>query len=239
MFKRKILFAVILLILMSIVAPLICYGNSAEPPSILIIVPNAPDNLEISIESDNEYKKAGKSNKANETYYTFYLRDLKNTKEYNLKISTGSNTFEILLDQPLKTYRNIFTLDLKNQRLIPGKSLSRSIVLLSSRVILTLIIEALIFFVFGYRQKRSWYIFLIINLLTQGVLNIWLNGFFPLDSYIILALIFGEIFVFIVESLAFLTFIKEHSRLRTILYVLLANILSLIAGGYIITIMPI
>ncbi len=236
---NKLLPIIFLSILIVIAISPICYGNAAEPPSILIIVPDAPENLEISIESNGEYRSANKVNKIVEKYYTFYSRDLKNTENYNLKIETEENYFEILIDEDLKSYNNIFTLDLKNQTLTSGKSLSRSITLVSLRIALTLIIESLIFLAFGYRKKKSWIIFLIINLLTQGVLNIWINGFSPLISYIFLALIFGEIQVFIVEIFIFLKFVKEHSKLRTVLYVLLANLLSLIAGGYLITILPI
>ena len=85
----------------------------------------------------------------------------------------------------------------------------------------------------------SWIMFLLINLLTQGALNIWLDGFNPLDGYLIAVLIFGEFLVFIVEIAAFLLLVKEHRGLRTVLYVLLANLLSLIVGGYVITILPI
>ena len=77
------------------------------------------------------------------------------------------------------------------------------------------------------------------NLITQGVLNLWINGFTPTQGYLIFGLIFGELFVFAAEIAAFLIIVKEHSRLRTILYVLTANLVSLITGGYIITILPI
>jgi len=237
--KNKALFTIILSILMLIAVTLTCYGNSAEPPSILIIVPNAPDDLEISIGSNNSYEKADKIDKTIEMYYAFYSRSLRKVENYNLKISMEGSTFEIPLDKPLKSYNNIYTLDLKNRTLTPGKSLSRSITLVSLRITLTLVIEALVFLLLGYRQKKSWITFLIINLLTQGGLNIWLNGSTPMASYIILTLIFGEIIVFIVEIITFLIFLKEHSRLRAVLYVLIANVLSLIAGGYIIAALPI
>jgi len=216
-----------------------CYGNSAEPPSILIIVPNAPEELEISIGSGDTNIKANKTNKIIERFYTFYSEDLRMAKDYTIKISTGESSYEILLEEPLKSYNNIFTLDLKNQTLTPGKSLSRSILLVSLRVILTLIIEAIVFWLFGFRSKKSWIAFLIINLVTQGALNIWLNGFVPLGSYLVLALIFGEILVLIAEMIAFLSLVKEHRRMRTIFYVITANLLSLYVGGYIITILPI
>lgn len=213
----------------------VCYANSAEPPSILIIVSNAPTDLEISIGNT----KAIRTDKVIESYYTFYSRDLKSAY-YTVNVTIKDSTFEIRLDAPLKLYNNIFTLDLERQTLTPGKSLSRSIGLTSTRIILTLLIEAIVFFLFGYRKKKSWLIFLIVNLFTQGLLNVWLNGITtPLESYIVLTLIAGEILVFIVEMLAFLTFVREHGRPRTALYVITANLLSLIAGGYLITVLPV
>jgi hypothetical protein len=74
--------------------------------------------------------------------------------------------------------------------------------------------------------------------ITQGLLNIWINGFVPIQSYLVLNLIAAEILVFIAEIKAFLMLIKEQ-RLRTILYVLTANLMSLLAGGYIITVLPV
>lgn len=236
---NKPLFIIILLIFISIFITPTSYGNSAEPPSILIIVPDVPDDLEISIGSGDTYTKANRTDKVNESYYTFFSHELRIANDYTLKIHTGDSNFEILIDKPLQSYNNIFTLDLDNQALLPGKLLSRSIFLVSLRIILTFIIEAMVFWLFGFRNKRSWIAFIIINLITQGTLNFWLNGFPPLESYIILTLIFGEILVFIVEIITFLIFVQEHRHLRTVLYVLSANLLSLIAGNYIITLLPI
>ena len=240
MFKADKLFIVMILsAIMLIAITSICYGNSAEPPSIIIIVNNAPDDLEISIGSADTYTKANKTSNIIESYYTFYSRDLKADNGYNIKVSTAAGTFEILLEEPLTSYNNIYTLDLKNQKLTSGKSLSRSVLLVTLRITLTLMIEAFVFWLFGFRNKKSWIAFLVINLITQGVLNIWINGFTPLKGYIIAALIFGEILVFIFEIIAFLAIIQEHRRIRTFLCVIIANLLSLFAGGYIITVLPV
>jgi hypothetical protein len=48
----------------------------------------------------------------------------------------------------------------------------------------------------------------------------------------------AEILIFIAEIKAFLMIIKTQ-RLRTVLYVLTANLMSLLAGGYIITVLPV
>jgi hypothetical protein len=236
MFKLKAPFLLVLIfiVMAGIIGPP-CFANSAEPPSILIIVPNAPKDLEISLGN----VKAGRRDKAIESYYTFSRYDIKST-DNTLRFTTSNKSFEITVNVSRPSYNNIFTLNLKNQTLSPGKSLSRSITLPSLRVILTLIIEGIVFFLFGYRRKRSWLVFIIVNLVTQGILNIWLAGnYSPLNNYLIFSLIGGEIVVFIVEIIAFLILVKEHGRLRTASFVVLANLLSLIAGGYLITVLPV
>ncbi|MGI1660153.1 MAG: hypothetical protein ACRKFN_14530 [Desulfitobacterium sp.] len=234
--KGMAIFILALMITLFLAPP--CFANAAEPPSIVILVPNAPEDLTLSLDADSS-GKAKITGKAFERYYAFYYRDLKYSEDYSIKVTTAESSFRIHLEKPIKTYNNIFTLDLSHQTLEPGKSLTRSLSLVSLRVLLTLLIEAGVFWLFGYREKRSWYAFLVINLITQGALNIWLNELSPLASYLILNLIIGEVQVFIAELVVLLGFLQEHGRLRTFSYVIAANLLSLIAGGYIITYLPI
>ena len=229
---------IIILICITMIQP--CFANSAEPPSILIIVSNATDDLEISIVSDDGIYKGREIKKVLETYYTFYSREMKNLNDdYIFTVSTNNESYEIKIDKTLQKYNNIYTLDLNNHTLKEGKLLSRSLFLVTMRIILTLVIEGLIFWLFGFKRKSSWLIFLLINLITQGSLNIWINSVVPTQGYIIFGLIFGEIFIVIAETIAFLLFVKEHKSLKRVLYILTANFVSLIAGGYIITILPI
>jgi len=204
-----------------------CYANAAEPPSIFIIVSNAPDDLEIRLLPEGI--TASKTSRSYETYYSFYLY-----------VTTGGGSFVIELERPIQKYNNIYTLDLENQSLASGKSISRSAFLIFSRVMLTLLVEGLVFFLFGYRRKRSWLVFLGINLATQLALWIWLNGTLPFHAaYVIFTLFFAEILIFIVEMPAFLILVDEHRRLRTAAYVVVANILSLVAGIFLIVVLPI
>lgn len=240
MLKYKTIISIyMLLILFSSLTP--CLANSAEPPSILIIVSNAPDDLEISISSKDFLYKSNKVNKKIETYFLFYNSEIqmRNVNDYNLKISTNKENYEIKFDKPIKTYSNVYTLNLKSKTLTEGKNFSRSILLVTLRIILTIVIEAFVFLLFKFKNKKSYISFIIINLITQGALNIWINGFIPSQGYLIFALIIGEFFVVAFEILAFLIFVKEHKKFRTILYVISANALSLIVGGFIITILPI
>ncbi|NLT27898.1 MAG: hypothetical protein GXX97_02355 [Dehalococcoidales bacterium] len=239
MIKRKsALLCIILLVLTSLSAAGICNANAAEPPSIIIIVPNAPQNLEISIDNI----QANRTEKAFESYFSFYSYSFQ-AVGYTLTFTSGSDVFEITLDSPLNEYNNIYTLDLGRQILTEGELPSRDVLLVTIRIALTLLLEAMVFFLFGYRKKISWIIFLTVNLVTQGLLFIWLNSLYtsPLsgDFYIILTMIFAEILIFMVEMTVFLIFVKEHRRLRTAGYVLVANLLSLILGGYLITVLPV
>jgi len=184
------------------------------------------------------YVKAEKVEKAMEKYYTFYSRHLRDVSDYVFKVTTGNDSYEIAIDKPGERYNQIYTLNLTDRTLTPGKLLSRSVLLILMRVILTLIIEGIVFWMFGFRNKDYWIAFLIINVITQGLLNIWINGFFPIQSYLILNLVAAEILIFIAEIKAFLMIIKTQ-RLRTVLYVLTANLMSLLAGGYIITVLPV
>jgi len=60
-----------------------------------------------------------------------------------------------------------------------------------------------------------------------------------MPSYLFVKLIIGEVFVFAAEIIAFPIFIKEHEKGRIAIYVITANLISLIAGGYIITLLPV
>ena len=176
-----------------VLIPCICFCNSAEPPSLLIIVSNPPNDLEISLTGkDNTTISARVDDKGIEKYYTFYSRDFQQASEDVLIISRGATKVKVNILRPLDLYSNVQTLDLKTMTLTRGKLLSRSIILVAIRVILTLGIEGAIFFLMGFREMRSWIAFFIINLITQGLLNVWINSFSPVASYLIISLIIGE-----------------------------------------------
>lgn len=156
---NKMISVNIITVLFILLFSCVCFGNSAGPPSILIIVSNAPDNFEIGIGSGTGYSKAKIVDKGVESYYIFYPRELSTIANHTLKIKNDDETFEIPIDKPLKSYNNVFTLDLKNKTLYPGKLLSRSILLVGLRIMLTLIIEGIIFYLMGFRRKKSWVAF--------------------------------------------------------------------------------
>lgn len=52
-------------------------------------------------------------------------------------------------------------MDLQKGTLTAGQKLGRAPLLVALRVVLTFLIEGAVLFLFGYRQKRSWLVFLV------------------------------------------------------------------------------
>ena len=237
---KRLLLVMVLGMLMISILPANALANSAEPPSLVILINNPPDDLSIVLVSNENQPEAIVRRVAWEGYYVFYSRDMQVGGKYTFKVTTNGESFECTLGAPLQRYNNVVTLNVSNRELTPGKYPFRSVLLVSIRLLLTLILEGIIFWVFRFRQKRSWLIFLAINLVTQGILNILLNsGGSLMPSYLIFSLIVGEIFVFAAEMIAFPIYIKEHKKSRILIYAFIANLISLIAGGYIISILPV
>lgn len=87
----------------------------------------------------------------------------------------------------------------------------RTPLLVALRVTLTLLLEGLVFLLFGYRTRRSWLAFAAVNLLTQGGLNALITG--PGSSaYFVFGYGFGELVVMAVETAAFACLLREHGR---------------------------
>ena len=212
------------------------FANSPPPPMIAVIVRNAPEDLKLSIGSET----ARRTDRVFESYFTFPT-GLTGVSFDTLTVATDEGSYDITLPQ-LKRYNNIFTLDLAKRTLAPGTSRLRPLWFATITVVLTLLIEGLIFFLFGYRKRKSWAAFLVTNIITQGILYLWIIAeSYPLvDFYnfpVILTLTVGEILVFITEIIVFLSLVKERHRLITFIYVLMANAASLVAGYFLVSAM--
>ena len=105
------------------------------------------------------------------------------------------------------------------------------------RMVATILVELFIGYLMGYRARKEIKTIIIVNIITQTILNVFLIFF---DYYTggmvgVFLLPIGELFVFITELIIYLiAFSKDHKKGKTVLYTLIANILSggltLIAG---------
>ncbi len=108
---------------------------------------------------------------------------------------------------------------------------------ISISIVITVALELGVLFIFGYRQKQSYMTALIINIITQLILftAIYTTNLFMSIYGGILALLLGELFVFIFEIIYYSKKLTEHSRGKAIGYGFLANLVSLILGTYILS----
>ncbi len=101
------------------------------------------------------------------------------------------------------------------------------------RIVLTILIEILVLYVFGYRLKESFKLVLYINIVTQTILTGFVIAmryfYFPFLGEIFV-LIVGEFFIFMIEITLFVFFLKEFTKKKAALYGFVANLISLMAG---------
>ncbi|MCE5235444.1 MAG: hypothetical protein LLF87_05250 [Eubacteriales bacterium] len=242
--KRPALFALAALVLISLALfPARASANSAEPPAILVVVLHAPNDLELFAQVNGELVPMRLSSAAWERYYKLHYFDYPglpgDAMPTALVAASGGETKSVPMPALTSTYDNVYTLDYASMKLTRGTLPFRAALLTAMRVMLTLVLEGLVFYLFGFRAKRSWIAFFIINLVTQGALNLVLSLSAFSSGYAVLALIILEIFVFLAEIPAFLLAVREKRWWRRLLYTLAANTASLFLGGVLITYLPV
>ena len=101
----------------------------------------------------------------------------------------------------------------------------------------TLLIEGVLLLAFGYRSRRSWLVFLLVNLVTQGgfalylavtVLNHGVSGWSLLFYFP------AEVVITVVESLLYRRLLTERSWERAVGYAIVANVCSATVGALLI-----
>ena len=102
----------------------------------------------------------------------------------------------------------------------------------------TLLIEGVLLFLFGYRSKKSWYSFLLVNLITQGGFSVYLavsvlqngaNAWMTIFFYLPI-----EIVITLVELLLYRRLLTEKSKARAAVYAITANVCSAAFGLWLI-----
>ena len=261
---KKKAFVCLFAVLFCFILPLPASANSAEPPCFTVVVQNPPADLTLTVEFGSGLSldpvELRRESKGWEVYYRFNYYDVSfdydNGQSFwnygpegltgaQLVIDTGGETFSLPIDPTgFSQYNNLMTLNLSARTLSVGQPWWRIPLLVFLRVALTLLLDGLIFFLFGYRQRRSWLVFLLVNLVTQlGVnlfilflapaattsLSIWV-GFFLYTPI--------EILVLLVEMFAFFKLLRERTKRRAVLYAAVANLFSWALGGYLLAVLP-
>ncbi len=231
-----------LIILIAVIFPCPVYANGAEPPSLTLIVENAPNDLEIYIVYENGEDIVKKDGKIGGSLYRFYDWQYAMWDGEIILKSSGESKNMILPPEAFESYDDYVTLDYKTLELTIGQPVWRVPLIIALRVSFTLIIEGILLIVFGFRKKSDIIAFLIINIVTQSFLNICIitDNFGSWEMFLLMII---EPLIFIVESIAYCIFLKcptniKCKKLYTVGYAAAANFASLFVGGFAIYMMP-
>ncbi len=253
--KRKVILLLFsLFVFLALPAPV--FANSAEPPCLVVLVENPPEDLEITLEFDGGLSldplPLHRVFKAWEGYYRFYGADGVEEPEgltgARLLVETGGEGFAVPLDaETFFTYNNLLTLDLDTRTLETGQPWWRTPLLVSLRLLSTLALEGLVFLLFGYREKRSWKVFLLTNLVTQLGVNLCILYFLspsPVSggvNWLHNAFLYTpmEILVLLIEMAVFGWYLDEQSKGEARGCAVAANLSSWVLGGVLLTVLPI
>lgn len=113
-YGKRILILLILLMLLP-VWTLRVSANSAEPPSVTILVSHAPEDLRISVTNSDQAAIRVRT-RAWETYFRLYMEGIPD-HHIELLVESGEKTFRCNLPQEsYNYYSNVVTLDYEAER---------------------------------------------------------------------------------------------------------------------------
>ncbi len=235
----------LVLLLAVFMLPIGVFANAAEPPSITIYSVDAPSDAEVFLlMEDGSEVKVKKGVRLWESYFWITRPDYTAPEKAGiLRVRSSEGEFELPLPaEAEQQYNRYYTLHFEEMTLTENISPFRAPLLIGMRVLLTLLLEGLVYFLFRYREKRSYLVFLIVNLVTQIFVNVQLSGgslnnygsivytkrgYFALEAIVIIA-----------EMAILPIFVKEKGK-KVILHTYLANMVSMIVGGLLISVLPI
>ena len=101
----------------------------------------------------------------------------------------------------------------------------------------TLLIEGALLLLYGYRSRRSWLVFLLVNLVTQGAFAAYLAATVLSHGASRWSLLFyfpAEVVITVVESLLYRRLLTERNWERAVGYAIVANVCSATVGALLI-----
>ena len=112
----------------------------------------------------------------------------------------------------------------------------RFLVRLAATLIPTLLIEGALFWLFGFRERRGWLVFLAVNTATQVGLHLAVGSILPQAGWhflnYTLTILIPELIVWMAEAAAYAFLLREHSRGRRVGYAFAANFASFVLGYF-------
>ena len=226
--------------MLAVLMPVRVYANSAGSPAMVIWSVNAPSDTELVFNyGDGSERTVEKSLRLWEKVWFLYEPE---GVPQILTVRSAKKSFEITLPEEKNavSFKKIYTLDFEAETLTENVSPLRAPIYMLLRVLFTLIIECGFYYLIGYREKKSYIMFITVNLITQMFVNFVINGgsLDIFDDGTLLIYIGMELIVFIFEMIVLPITVKEKKAGRTLLWTFTANTVSMVIGGIALLFVP-
>ena len=103
------------------------------------------------------------------------------------------------------------------------------------RLLLTMLLEGAVFYLFGYRAKRSWIVFFIANVVTQIILSVLMAQMIWRSAGILASFWLLELYLMIFELAVYYFALREWDKGRACLSAVCTNLVSVIFGSVLLT----
>ena len=248
--KRLYLLIVVLALAFAAFLPIRAASeHQLATPGLSIFVINAPKDLKLSIQFRNtalpEPLETQRASRYWETYYNYYYQRLQGRFDEDfigskLIVRSSQYTYELPIsrDPEMRVDKRLMTLDLKHGTLVYGEPGWRAPLAVAGRVMLTLLLEGIVFFLFGFRAKSSWLIFFILNLITHSLLSSFLAHPFEAKSDFFMTVFISFWVVLVEAAIYYFTFKEVELSPKALLLALVANLVGFFLGGWIMPYFP-
>ncbi len=237
---KKLAFA--LLAVLMLMLPVTASANMAEGPRLVLIVLGGPKDLQITLAGEEGSAPLEGVPVGFETHFVLEYLHRQVGPETALEVRGTGVEWDIPMEKINQAgYNSLVTLDVKNHLVISGQPPWRQPLLIGIRVVFTLLVEGAVFYLFGYREKFSWLLFAVTNVVTQTGLNILIAKaeYGLLYGFGLLVYFVAEPLIFLAEALVFAILLWEKSSKRNAACALTANAASLLLGLLLFAFLPI
>ncbi len=242
--RAKLLIAVLMLAIIAYLPIGAVSANQAQTPGLSIFVFNAPKDLELFIKYRHsalpEPLEMQRTSRYWETYYNYYYKRMPGRFDEDfigakLIVRSTQYSYELPIarDPEMRANKRLMTLDLKQGTLVYGEPGWRVPLSVAGRVILTLLLEGLVFYLFGMREKSSWFGFLILNLITHSMLSSFLAPPFEAKGDFFMTVFFSFAIVLVEAVIYYFTFREVELNHKALLLALVANLVGFYLGSWI------
>ncbi len=225
-------------------------ASEVRTPGLVVFVINAPKDLKLFIQFRSselpEPFEMERTSRYWETYYNYYYQRQPGRFDEDfigakLIVRSTQYSYELPIsrDPEMRVDKRLMTLNLRQGTLVYGEPGWRAPLSVAGRVMLTLVLEGTVFFLFGMRDKMSWIGFFILNLIVHSIVSsllvhpIQVKGDFFMLVFYIVSVILVEAGVY------YFAFREIELSGRAVLLALIANLLGFFLGGWIMPYFPV